>query len=168
MGNNFIASKSFQRFIHCAAFTQLWACEENSIDVSRCLVQDAGCLPGTQTHQHLHHICVSSRAASYPANPGRKGKFSFSITVCHPLHFTAAVWTHFHQSHVVVRNTTWLFFPSLFNTSCDQSARKIVCAFNVLWGENEKNMRKWALWNVLNSIIDSHPTTEVVRRGIHK
>lgn len=60
------------------------------------------------------------------------------------------------------------FFLSLFctkhNTFCDQSAWKIVCAFNVFW----KHMRKWALWNVLNSIIDSHPTTEVVRRGIHK
>lgn len=115
-------------------------------------VQDAGCLPGTQASNTSTTSVwtLSPPPALLPtlSNQARNESFhcqSLSAT----LHFTTAIQTHSHSfylTHVVVRNKM-LLFPRLLCTKHKaffwQSVKKIVCAFNVLWGGNEENMRKW-------------------------
>lgn len=121
--------------------------------------------------QHVHHICVPTLpcTASYLVKPSKKWTFSLS---------TSVYYTTRHRCYI--NSPTW-FLPEscccakedafLFKIDLHKSLNlfwAIKCVLLMFCGEKRENTRKWDLWNGLNSIIDSHPTTEVVRRGMHK
>lgn len=97
LGNQVIASKSLHLFIHCTAFPQLWACEENRIDVSRCLVcrmQDV-CL-GPRPPTPPPHLCTPPPPYLPPRQTRQEMKV-FIVNHCVRLHTSASLHKHTHM-----------------------------------------------------------------------